>query len=80
MRLARVLEFHARALENDLAAVGLIDPRKDLHERGFARAVLAHQRVHLTAAHLKLHIVEGQHAREGLGDGAHLEQGRLFIK
>ena len=47
------------------SVVFAIDPGKDFHERGFARAVFAHQGMHLTGLQIKLHLVQRPHAREG---------------
>src|SRR5205823_11745793 len=38
------------AVEKDAALVGIIEARDELHERGLARAVLAHEREHLARA------------------------------
>ena len=61
---------------DDVALVGAvgIDAAEDVHQRGFARAVLAHQCVNLTFLHLEVDVVQGLYAREGLGDVLHFQQ------
>jgi hypothetical protein len=63
------------ALEIDLAGIVAvrIDAAQHLHEGGLACPVLAHHRVDLARAHHEIDIVQGIHAREGLGDAAHLQ-------
>jgi len=41
-------------------------------ERGFSRAILAHQRVNLASAHCEIHALERLHSTERLADSAHL--------
>ena len=67
-------EAHGLAAQGDRAAVGRLQAREDLHQRGFARAVLAHERVHLARPELHRDILQGRQAPEGLGqlaDGQH---------
>ena len=73
----RVGDLDRLAVDQDLAAgVGLVGARQDLHQRRLAGAVLAHQRLDLAAPGLELDVVERLHAREGLGDPAHLQRRR----
>ena len=44
-----------------------------VHQCGFARAVLADQRMDLPPLHNQVHIVQRFHSRELLGDGFHLQ-------
>ena len=55
-------------LEVDVAAVLLVDAGEDLDERGLARTVLAHERVHLARAQREVNVLQGLHAREVLAD------------
>ena len=72
----RVGDLDRLAVDQDLAAgVGLVGAREHLHQRALAGPVLAHQRQHLAAPGLELHVVERFDAGKGLGDAAHL-QGR----
>jgi hypothetical protein len=49
-----------------------------LHERRLARAVLAHDRVHLAAPDPQLDVAVGDDTREPLGDAAQLDrEGRV---
>jgi hypothetical protein len=64
---------HRLAAEEDLALVGLVEPVEDVHERGFPRAVLPEQGVHLTATQVEVDaVVRGERA-EALGDALQLE-------
>ena len=69
--LAGVVEFHLAALVGDGAGVLGVDARQHLHQRGLARAVFAHQRVHLTLADFEIDVVQGVHTRERLIDALH---------
>ena len=71
---ARRGDLHLAALDPDRAGVPLVDPGEDLHQRGLARAVLAHQRVDLAGAQLEARVLERLDAREALGDVGHLDQ------
>ena len=64
------------AVEDDLALVALVDPGQDLHEGGFARAVLAHQGVDLAGVDVEVDVGEREDAGEAHGDAAHLEDAR----
>ncbi len=72
-RIERPLELHLLARKPDRAAVGRINPGDDLHQRGFARAILAHQRMHGAGLQPELDIVERHHAREFLANAFDLE-------
>ena len=63
----------ARALDPDLALVGVVEPVEDVHQRRLAGAVLAEQRVHLALAEIEADVVVGDDAGEALRDPAHLE-------
>jgi hypothetical protein len=60
--------------ERDLALVGRVEPVEDVHQRRFAGAVLAQQRVNLAAAQIEVHVVVGEHPGEPLCDPAELEE------
>ena len=53
---------------------GRVDAGDDLHQRRFAGAVLAHQRVHMAALQAERDVVERQHAGKGLADVLDFEQ------
>ena len=50
-----------------------VDAAEDVHQRGFARAVLAAQGVDLALGHLDIHVVQRLHAGEYFGDVLHFE-------
>jgi hypothetical protein len=60
--------FDALAVDFDRAVVRLVRAGDDLNERGFARAVLAEQRVHLARPQFKRHPLERPHRAKGFGD------------
>src|SRR2546421_7723211 len=64
--IAHAVEALLRALDANLAAVTAkrIDAAEHLHQRGLARAVLAHERVNLAALKIKRHAVERTDARK----------------
>ena len=64
---ARPVRF---AVEGCLAGVGELVARKDLDERGFACAVLAHHGVDLAGVQGKIHRVQRLDAGEHLADAA----------
>ncbi len=51
-----------------LAAVGREQARGDLHQCGLARAVFAHECVHLACLQVEARAVEREHTREALGN------------
>ena len=57
------------------AAVRLVEPGQDAHERGLAGAVLAQEAEHLAAHRREADAVVGDDAREGLGDAGQLDRG-----
>ena len=60
-------EGQRRAVDLDLAAgTGTMVAGQDLDDRRLARAVLAHERVHLARLDVQLEAGEGHHPREGL--------------
>jgi len=75
---ARALRF-AGVAEADFLSVKMHAPRigpqhsgDDVHERGFSRAVFAHQRMHLAARDRKIDAVKRNGPGKGLGYAAHL--------
>src|SRR5207247_7490836 len=56
------------AVEEDRAAVGLMDAREDLDEGALARAVLADEGMDLARQEIQGHLVEGLRRGESLGD------------
>jgi hypothetical protein len=66
-RLARRVDPHRLALDQDLALVGVVEPVEDVHQRRLAGAVLAEERVDLAAPELEIDVVVREDAREALG-------------
>ena len=58
----------------DLALVGLVEPRENLHQRRLAGAVLADERVHLPGAQGEVDALQRPDPREELADTPGLEQ------
>ena len=65
----------ARAVEQDLAAVGRGQPVQDVHQRRLAGAVLAEQRMDLAGPDFEVDAVVRDDAGIALRDAAHLERG-----
>ncbi len=61
-------------LQFEGAGIGRVDPGDDLHQRRLARAVLAHERMDVTALQPERHVVEREHAGEGLPNVRDLKQ------
>src|SRR6516162_5730415 len=57
------------------AAIAREDARKNLDERAFARAILAHQRMNLAGAHREIDALQGFHTRKAFGQVADFEEG-----
>ena len=67
LRLDRVAERDLTSLELDDTAVGCVDAGQQLHQRRLARAVLAHQAVHLAGHERDVDVGEHGVAQEALG-------------
>ena len=70
------------AVVKDVAVIGSggIDATQNLHQRGFAGAVFADQRVDLALAHLEADIVQRLDAGECLCDATHLENDVVHVQ
>ncbi len=64
--LGRVCQDLGLSVDLDGAAVRLVDTRKDLHERGLARAVFADQGVDAAGARVERHLAERLDRAEAL--------------
>ena len=73
-----ILDLHLAAILFDHALFRLIQAEQHAHQRGFARAVFAQQRVDLALAQLQGDIVVGYDAGEALGDVQHLNGIAVF--
>ena len=74
LRVARVVNIYALAVEQDFARVHLIYAREHLHQRRFPSAVFAHQRVHLPAFEFKAAVVQCVYSWKVLLYPPHLQQ------
>jgi hypothetical protein len=63
-------------IEDDLAAIRLIDPGEDLHQGALAGAVLPDQPEDFAGMDFEANVLQGEHAGEALGDLLDPEQGR----
>ena len=61
-------DHRLRPVDEDGAGVLGVDPGEDLHESGLARAVLTHQRHHLTAFQVEVHMAERLDTGEAFGE------------
>ena len=73
-RIHRRRERDRRAVEDDLAVVGLVDSRHTFDQRRLARAVVAEQADDLAAPHLQAHAVDRRQPAETLAQVADLQQ------
>ena len=71
---ARGLAISTSVPGSDLARVLLVDPGQDLHQRGFAGAVFADQRMHFAGAQFEVPLGDRVHAGEALLDTLHAHQ------
>ena len=63
------------AIGQDLALVSPVGAAQDLHQRGLARAVLAHHHVDLAGVQRQRDLVQRQHAGKAFGDAAQGQRG-----
>src|SRR4030095_12600897 len=77
--LRRVLRIDLPPVEDYLAAVLPRDSGEDLHQRGFARAVFADQRMNLAAPRREVHPGERPRAGEGLRYPSHFKDDGLVV-
>ena len=70
-RVARRIEVHRPAVEEDLALVRAVEAGEDVRERALAGPVLAEQRVNLARGRLELDAVVREDAGKALRDPAH---------
>src|SRR5204862_4859388 len=68
--IARTVERHRLAVDENFPAGRALDPGEDLDDRRFARVVLAEQAKHLAGAELERQVADGGDAEEALGDVA----------
>ena len=68
---AGIVKIHFLPVVDDGAGIPGIDAGEHLHQGGLAGSVLAHQGMNLSAPHLKIHMIQGMDAGEGLVDALH---------
>jgi hypothetical protein len=71
---ARIGGGQGATLERDAARIERVHAGQDFHQRAFARAVLAHQRVNLVRVGRERNLIERDHAGKAFGDAGHFEQ------
>jgi predicted neutral ceramidase superfamily lipid hydrolase len=64
---------HRRAVDVNRAGIGTNDPGKDLHQCGFAGAVLADQCDDLAGGQIEVDAVECDDTRKALGNRRHVQ-------
>ena len=62
----RAAEPRRFALPKHLPRIGSQEARHDLHQRGFARAVLSHQQMHLTGLYLEVAVPQRRDTAKAL--------------
>ena len=70
-RVGRSMHLHRRIVYADLARVGPMNPRQDLHQRRFARSVFADESHDLAGRDIQIHAVERDDPGKALGDRRH---------
>ncbi len=73
-RFRRVAEAHRLAAPQHFAAVGGLQAGDNLHQRGFAGAVLPHQQMNLAAVDRKVSPAQRDHAAESFFDSLQIEK------
>jgi hypothetical protein len=68
LRVARPADRDLLALEQDPAAIGLVDTAQDLDQRALAGAVLAGKRVHAPGMQAKINVAQHLDRAKPLGD------------
>ena len=72
-RHQRILDLNLLPLVKDFALVHPVDAEQALHQRGFARAVFAHQGVNAARPELEIHVIQRFDAGERLHDALHFQ-------
>ena len=65
--IARAADIYLLAVDKNLALVGIINPREDVHQRRLSAAVFAKKRKNLAFAHIKRDMVIGGYLAEVFG-------------
>ena len=72
-RVARALKADQLVVNEDLAAIGVVQPVEDVHQGALAGPVLAEQSMDLTGADHQVNRIVGDQRAEALGDTAQFE-------
>src|ERR1700719_1929216 len=72
-------EARGLASEEELTAVAILHSAHDLHQRGLAGAIFAHQEVNFAGVDYEVAAAEGYYAAEALLDPLELEQQEAII-
>jgi hypothetical protein len=76
-RMTGALDLNdAEGVDFDLSRIWRDDAEQNLHQRRFARAVLAEKCVDLATLECEIHVVQHARAAKGLGHAAHRRHGR----
>src|ERR1043166_2243268 len=70
-------ELHRLAVEQDRAAVRLMDAGQEVDQRALAGAVFAAERVGLASPQIEVYPIERPHSGKSLGDASQFEDGIL---
>src|SRR5260370_35653443 len=60
------------AIDENFTTIGVNQPIQDIHQGGFASAILANQRVNLAFTHFEIDMIVSNNTGPRLGDAAHL--------
>ena len=72
-RHQRILDINLFSLVKDFALVHSVNAEQAFHQRGFARAVFAHQGVNAARPELEIHVIQRFDAGERLHDALHFQ-------
>ena len=70
-RVARADQFDGLPVDTHLAFVGVVQAVDNVHQRAFARPVLAQQRQNLTPVQFKADLIVRQHTGKSFSDPLH---------
>jgi hypothetical protein len=67
-RIAWGMDLNLLAIDEDLAFIRLVQAIQDVHQGGFARAILSEQGVDLAMFQRQVDVIIGEHARKPFCD------------
>jgi len=68
-----LVDHRGAPANSDAAGVRPVQASDDLHQRGLARAIFSHQRVHRPRPHMHRNAVQRDRAGKGLSHAIHFE-------